>query len=85
MSAPRTISGPQPTDGARRFRARLALLIALRKGIAGFDLGDVILITSLAFVFIGLAAPSWAFGVVGALLLPLTPIWTSVRLLLRGR
>ena len=25
------------------------------------------------------------FGVVGFLLLPLTPIWTNVRLLLRGR
>lgn len=85
MTAPRTITGPQPTDSARRFAARLRLLVALERAVRGFDLGDAILLVSLAFIFIGLALPSAAFGVTGALLLPLTPIWSSVRVMLRGR
>lgn len=75
--------GPSPS--ARRFDARLRLYVALLRAVRGFDLSDVILLTSLGFVFVGLAVPSAAFGVVGALLLPLTPIWTNVRLLIRGR
>jgi hypothetical protein len=74
-----------PSSSARRFEARLRLLIAMRRAVAGFDLGDVILLASLGFIFVGLAAPSAACGVVGGLLLPLTPIWTNVRLLIRGR
>lgn len=86
MSASRgVITGPQPTDGARRFAARLRLYAALLRVARTFDLGDVVLLVSLGFIFIGLAMPSAAFGVVGALLLPLTPIWTNVRLLVRGR
>jgi hypothetical protein len=86
MAASRGIvTGPQPTDGARRFAARLRLYVALTRAVRGFDLGDVILLVSLAFIFIGLALPSAAFGVTGALMLPLTPIWTNVRLLIRGR
>lgn len=75
--------GPSPS--ARRFDARLRLYVALSRAVSTFDLSDVILLVALAFVFVGLAAPSAAFGVVGALLLPLTPIWTNVRLLIRGR
>jgi len=69
----------------RRFDARLRLYTALLAIVRGFDLGDAVMVLSLAFIFIGLAVPSAAFGVVGALLLPLTPIWTNVRLMLRGR
>ena len=75
--------GPSPS--VRRFDARLRLYVALNKAVRGFDLSDTILLASLVFIFIGLAVPSAAFGVVGALLLPLTPIWTNVRLLIRGR
>ena len=69
----------------RRFDARLRLYVALTRALRGFDLGDAVLVLSLALIFIGLAVPSAAFGVVGALLLPLTPIWTNIRLLVRGR
>ena len=74
-----------PSSAVRRFDLRLRILQAIHRAIRGFDLSDVILLTSLGFIFIGLAAPSAAFGVVGLLLLPLTPIWTNVRLLIRGR
>ena len=73
------------SHSVRRFDARLRLYAALLKAIRGFDLGDTVLLVSLAFIFIGLAVPSAAFGVVGALLLPLTPIWASIRIMLRGR
>jgi len=73
------------SPSVRRFDARLRLYVALTRALRGFDLGDAVLLVSLAFIFIGLAVPSAAFGVVGTLLLPLTPIWTNVRLMLRGR
>lgn len=75
--------GPSPS--VRRFDARLRLYVDLRRAVRGFDLSDVILLVALGFIFIGLTVPSAAFGVVGFLLLPLTPIWTNVRLLIRGR
>lgn len=75
--------GPSPS--VRRFDARLRLYVDLRRAVRGFDLSDVIMLLALGFIFVGLAAPSAAFGVVGFLLLPLTPIWTNVRLLIRGR
>ena len=73
------------TPSARRFDARLRLYVELRRVMRAFDASDVLTLVSLGFIFVGLAAPSAAFGVVGFLLLPLTPIWASVRLLLRGR
>ena len=73
------------SPSVRRFDARLRLYVALTRALRGFDLGDTVLLVSLAFIFIGLAVPSAAFGVVGALLLPLTPICTNIRLLVRGR
>jgi hypothetical protein len=79
------VTGPQPTEAARRWETRVRLYTALTRAVRGFDLSDVILLVSLAFIFVGLALPSAAFGVVGFLLLPLTPIWTNVRLLIRGR
>lgn len=75
----------QPTPSVRRFEARLRLYRALTRAVSAFDLGDVILLVSLAFIFAGFAVSSLAFGVVGFLLLPLTPIWTNVRMMLRGR
>lgn len=81
----RGLAGPEPTQAARRWSARLRLYVALTKALRELDLSDAILLLSLAFIFVGLAVPSAAFGVVGALLLPLTPIWTNVRLLIRGR
>lgn len=74
-----------PSPSVRRFDARLRLYLALRRAVSGFDFSDLVLVASLAFVFVGLAVPSTAFAVVGFLLLPLTPIWTNVRLLIRGR
>jgi hypothetical protein len=86
MAASRGIvTGPQPTDSARRFAARLRLYVALTRAVRGFDLSDALMLVSLVFVFIGLAAPSAAFAVVGFLLLPLTPVWASIRIMLRGR
>lgn len=74
-----------PSPAARRFAVRLRILQVVHAALRAFDLSDAITVTSLAFVFVGLAMPSAAFGVVGFLLLPMTPIWTSIRLLVRGR
>lgn len=75
--------GPSPS--VRRFDARLRLYAFLNRALRGFDLGDAVMLVSLAFIFIGFAAPSPAFGVTGALLIPLTPIWGNILLLVRGR
>lgn len=79
------VTAPQPSDAVKSFGLRLRILQAVYTAVAGFDFADVVLVTSLVFVFVGLALPSLAFAVVGFLLLPLTPIWTNVRLLVRGR
>lgn len=77
------------SPSVRRFDLRLRILAVVHRAITGFDLSDALLVLSLGFIFIGLAAPSAAFGVVGFLLLPLTDIWTNVLELLgrkpRGR
>ena len=80
-----TISGPQPTEGARRFGARLRLYVALARVVKGVDGSDLLTVAALGLLFVGLAMPSWAFGVVGALLTLLTPIGTALRMLIRGR
>lgn len=67
-----------PSSSVRRFDFRLRLLVAVHRAVTGFDLSDVVLVACLGFIFVGLAAPSAAFGVVGALLVPLTPIWGNV-------
>lgn len=79
------VTGPQPTESARRFGARLRLYVALTRVIRGVDGTDVLTIVALALLFVGLALPSAAFGVVGGLLVLLTPIGTALRLLIRGR
>lgn len=79
------VSGPQATESAHRFRARLRLYVALTRVVRGIDGTDVLTVAALALLFVGLAAPSAAFGVVGGLLVLLTPIGTALRLLIRGR
>lgn len=85
MTARGIVTGPQPTDGARRFRLRLMLYVALARFVRGIDATDVLTVTALALLFIGLAMPSAAFGVVGALLVLLTPVGAALRQLIRGR
>jgi hypothetical protein len=75
--------GPSPS--VRRFGARLRLYVDLRRFIRGVDFRDGLTVVALASVFVGLALPSLAFGVVGALLLTLTPIGDALRLLIRGK
>jgi hypothetical protein len=74
-----------PSTSVRLFGARLRFLAKLKGAIRGFDASDFLTVTSLAFIFAGLALPSWAFGVTGGLLLLLTPIGAALRLLIRGR
>jgi len=81
----RGIAGPEITAGTRRFGARLRLYASIRKGIRETDGTDVLTVVSLGFLFVGLALPSIAFGVVGGLLVLLTPIGTAIRFLIRGR
>lgn len=73
------------SPSARRFDARLRLYVALLRIVRGIDGSDLLTITSLAFLFIGLAAPSAAFGVVGGLLVLLTPVGAALRVFIRGR
>lgn len=80
-----TVAGPQPSESTHRFRARLRLYVALTKVISRVDATDVLTVVALGLLFIGLAAPSAAFGVVGGLLVLLTPIGAALRLLIRGR
>jgi len=74
-----------PSPSARRFDARLRLYTTLLRAARAFDFSDVLTLVSLGFIFVGLTLPSAAFAVTGALILPLTPIWTSIRIMLRGR
>lgn len=74
-----------PSPAARRFDARLRLYVDMRKLYRRIDASDVLTIISLTFLFVGLALPSAAFGVVGGLLVLLTPIGTALRVLIRGR
>jgi len=74
-----------PSPSVRRFDARLRIYTILLRGIRGVDGSDLLTLTSLSFLFIGLAQPSAAFGVIGGLLLLLTPIGAALRLFIRGR
>lgn len=79
------VTSPQPTPAARRWESRLRLTLSIRRFIRGIDGSDVLTVVALSLLFVGLMAPSWAFGVVGALLTLLTPIGTALRILIRGR
>ena len=81
----RGIAGPEPTAGTRRFEARLRLYVLLLRFIRQTDGSDILTLVSLAMLFTGLALPSAAFGVVGGLLVLLTPIGTALRVFVRGR
>lgn len=74
-----------PSASARRFAFRLRLSHRIRRFITTTDGSDVLTVVALAMLFVGLLAPSWAFGVIGALLVLLTPIGTALRILIRGR
>lgn len=71
--------------GARRFAARLRLYVILLRFVRGIDFRDALTVVALALVFVGLAAPSLAFGVTGGLLLLVTPIGDALRMLVRGK
>lgn len=73
------------SPSVRLFGARLRLVTKFNRALRGFDASDFLTVTSLLFIFIGLALPSWAFGVTGGLLIWLTPIGAALRLLIRGR
>jgi hypothetical protein len=75
--------GPSPST--RLFGARLRLFVDIRRFVRGFDFRDALTVVALVGVFVGLAAPSLAFGVTGALLLLLTPIGDALRFLIRGK
>lgn len=79
------VEAPRPSGAVGRFGARLRLLVSARRFVRGFDFRDVLTVVALGGVFIGLAVPSWAFGVTGVLLLTLTPIGDAVRVLIRGK
>jgi len=84
-STARGIAGPEVKASTRRFDARLRFYARLRKFLRDTDGADVLTVVALGFLFVGLALPSLAFGVVGGLLVLLTPIGTALRLLIRGR
>lgn len=84
LDAP-TVTSPQPSRGARLFAVRVRVIRSAAEFIRGIDFVDVLTVVALTFLFIGLAAPSWAFGVIGGLLTLLTPIGTALRILIRGR
>jgi len=75
--------GPSPS--ARRFATRRRLSIAFVRVVRGFDGSDLLTVAALSLLFIGLAMPSVAFGVVGGLLILLTPIGVALRMFVRGR
>ncbi len=76
----------QPSPSARRFAFRLRITSpALISRTLVKHATSILTVTSLAFVFVGLAMPSAAFGVVGALLVLLTPIGAALRILIRGK
>lgn len=85
MATARGITGPEPTAATHRWAIRLRASLAVRKAIRGTDGSDVLTVVALGFLFIGLFAPSAAFGVVGGLLVLLTPVGAALRVLIRGR
>jgi len=80
-----TVSGPVASPSARLWAARLRLSAALSRFVRGVDASDVLTVVSLVCIFVGLAQPSAAFGVVGFLLVLLTPIGAALRVLIRGK
>lgn len=88
-ASPRTVSGPEPSASARRFRLWLTLRNPALVS-AWFVRHAVTLLTvaALASLFTGFALwDAWplAFVVTGFLLALLTPMGAALRILIRGR
>lgn len=75
----------EPSASARRFELRLLILQRLHAALSGIDGGDVLTVLALAFLGVGLTLPAVGLVVVGALLIPITPVGVAIRVLLRGR
>lgn len=75
----------EPSVSAQRFELRLRLLRAVHGMVARIDGGDVLTVLALAFLGVGLTLPAVGLVVVGALLIPITPVGVAIRVLLRGR
>ena len=73
-----------PSPAVRRYRLRLMAPALISRTLVKHA-STILTVVSLTFLFLGLALPSAAFGVVGALLLLLTPIGAALRILIRGR
>lgn len=78
--------GPSPS--ARRFDARLRLLVDLRRLLAAVDGSDLLTLMAVAAIATGVylvAGPGWALIAGGVLVALMTPIATGLRILIRGR
>ena len=77
-----------PSSSARRFDARLRLLVDLRRLIRAVDASDILTVLALGAIAGGLyliAGPGPALLGLGIVLALMTPIAGAVRLLVRGR
>ena len=77
-----------PSSSARRFDARLRLLIDLRRLLAAVDGSDVLTVMAIAAIAAGVylvAGPGWALVAGGVVVALMTPIATGLRILIRGR
>ena len=73
-----------PSPAVRRYRFRLMAPALISRTLVKHA-STILTVVSLSFLFFGLALPSAAFGVVGGLLVLLTPIGAALRILIRGR
>lgn len=82
------VAGPQPTEAARRWGARLRLYVALNQVVARANT-DAVLSTVALILFAsgaGLALGlGWALMLTALLLVLVTPIGIALRLLVRGK
>ena len=74
-----------PSAAARRFDVRLRLYTLVYRAARSVDAVDLVTVSALGLLLAGLTLPAAGLAVVGALLIPITPIGTAIRLLIRGR
>jgi hypothetical protein len=82
------VTGPQPTNGARLFAARLRLYVALARALRGFDADARYTAGALVAVSVGVAIVAgigWALIVTGLLMSLLSPLGEALRKFIRGR
>lgn len=82
------VTGPQPSDKAIRFRARLRFYVALTRAAHGFDASDLLTLVVFGLLAAGIvivAGPGWACIFVALLLSLMTPVGTALRVFIRGR